>query len=100
MFDNVTLQFCMHYAFDSVQRARQMLENVAMYLRSGGVFIGTIPDADNILCVLLSFFDLPLGKKPGILTPLLSSIHVAQRPTARASWRRTHIRQFGVSLDI
>lgn len=45
MFDNVTLQFCMHYAWESVDKARAMLDNVARYLRKGGVFIGTIPDS-------------------------------------------------------
>uniref|UniRef100_V5EP13 mRNA cap guanine-N(7) methyltransferase n=2 Tax=Kalmanozyma brasiliensis (strain GHG001) TaxID=1365824 RepID=V5EP13_KALBG len=45
MFDNVTLQFCMHYAWESVEKARMMLDNVARYLRRGGVFIGTIPDS-------------------------------------------------------
>ncbi|EAU88166.2 mRNA capping methyltransferase [Coprinopsis cinerea okayama7 len=45
-FDVVSMQFCMHYAFETVQKARCMLENVSRYLRSGGVFIGTIPNSD------------------------------------------------------
>lgn len=48
MFDNVTLQFCMHYAWESVQKARMMLDNVSRYLRRGGVFIGTIPDSREL----------------------------------------------------
>lgn len=48
-FDTVTMQFCMHYAFQSVSKARMMLENVTRYLRSGGTFIGTIPDSENLL---------------------------------------------------
>lgn len=48
MFDNVTLQFCMHYAWESVQKARVMLDNVSRYLRKGGVFIGTIPDSREL----------------------------------------------------
>ena len=47
-FDNVTLQFCMHYAWENVSKARLMLENVSRYLRPGGVFLGTIPDADRL----------------------------------------------------
>ncbi|PWZ01293.1 hypothetical protein BCV70DRAFT_71405 [Testicularia cyperi] len=47
-FDNVTLQFCMHYAWEDVQKARTMLDNVARYLRPGGVFIGTIPDSAEL----------------------------------------------------
>ncbi|ETS59695.1 hypothetical protein PaG_06628 [Moesziomyces aphidis] len=48
MFDNVTLQFCMHYAWESVDKARIMLDNVARYLRKGGTFIGTIPDSREL----------------------------------------------------
>lgn len=48
MFDNVTLQFCMHYAWESVQKARIMLDNVSRYLCKGGIFIGTIPDSREL----------------------------------------------------
>ena len=43
-FDVVTMQFCMHYAFETEAAAHQMLDNVARYLRKGGRFIGTIPN--------------------------------------------------------
>ncbi|KAF5358252.1 hypothetical protein D9756_001837 [Leucocoprinus leucothites] len=48
-FDVVSMQFCMHYAFETVQKARCMLDNVTKYLRPGGVFIGTIPNSDFLL---------------------------------------------------
>ncbi|KAF5386724.1 hypothetical protein D9615_001830 [Tricholomella constricta] len=48
-FDVVSMQFCMHYAFETEQKTRCMLENVSRYLRRGGVFIGTVPNADNLL---------------------------------------------------
>ena len=48
-FDVVTMQFCMHYAFQSISKARMMLENVSRYLRRGGTFVGTIPDSRNLL---------------------------------------------------
>jgi mRNA (guanine-N7-)-methyltransferase len=48
-FDVVTMQFCMHYAFQSVSKARMMLENVSRYLKPGGTFIGTIPDSEQLL---------------------------------------------------
>ena len=47
-FDVVSMQFCMHYAFESVQKARLMLENVTRWLRKGGRFVGTIPN-DRLL---------------------------------------------------
>ncbi len=50
-FDVVSMQFCMHYAFESETKARTMLGNVSSWLRPSGVFIGTIPDADKLLYV-------------------------------------------------
>jgi mRNA (guanine-N7-)-methyltransferase len=57
-FDVVSMQFCMHYAFETVQKARIMLENVSRWLRPGGIFVGTIPNAEQLLYVfpLLIFF--------------------------------------------
>lgn len=51
----VTMQFCMHYAFETEAKARQMLENVARGLKPGGVFIGTTPNAEKLMFVLLAF---------------------------------------------
>ncbi|KNZ53110.1 mRNA cap guanine-N7 methyltransferase [Puccinia sorghi] len=48
-FQAVSLQFCMHYAFESEAKARTMMENVSKYLVTGGVMIGTIPDPDLLL---------------------------------------------------
>ncbi|ELU44634.1 mRNA capping enzyme [Rhizoctonia solani AG-1 IA] len=48
-FDVVSMQFCMHYAFESLQKVRTMLENVSDYLRPGGIFLGTIPNSDLLL---------------------------------------------------
>lgn len=45
------MQFCMHYAFENANKARMMMENVSRYLRVGGFFIGTIPDAEFLLYV-------------------------------------------------
>jgi len=52
-FDVVSMQFCMHYAFESEAKARCMLDNVSRYLRYGGVFIGTIPNNEKLLYVFL-----------------------------------------------
>lgn len=48
-YDVVTMQFCLHYAFESEEKARQMLSNVANSLSRGGKFIGTIPSSDAII---------------------------------------------------
>jgi mRNA (guanine-N7-)-methyltransferase len=44
----VSMMFCMHYAFETEEKARQMLKNVAGALKKGGRFIGTIPNSDVI----------------------------------------------------
>jgi mRNA (guanine-N7-)-methyltransferase len=49
LYDNVSMQFCMHYAFETPAKARMMMENVSRYLKSGGVFIGTIPNSALLL---------------------------------------------------
>ncbi|KAI9316387.1 guanine-N(7)-methyltransferase domain-containing protein, partial [Dichotomocladium elegans] len=48
-FDAVSMQFCMHYAFESEAKAKIMLENVSSRLRRGGRFIGTVPDSNWIV---------------------------------------------------
>ena len=48
MFDVVTMQFCLHYGWDTEENARKMLTNVAKWLRPGGIFIGTIPDEETL----------------------------------------------------
>ncbi|KAE9380237.1 guanine-N(7)-methyltransferase [Stipitochalara longipes BDJ] len=45
-FDVVSMMFCMHYAFESEAKARQMLKNVAGSLKKGGRFLGCIPNSD------------------------------------------------------
>jgi mRNA (guanine-N7-)-methyltransferase len=45
-FDMVTMMFCMHYAFESEEKARGMLRNVSGALKRGGRFIGCIPNSD------------------------------------------------------
>jgi len=47
-FDVVSMMFCMHYAFETEEKARQMLKNVACSLKKGGRFIGCIPNSDVI----------------------------------------------------
>jgi mRNA (guanine-N7-)-methyltransferase len=39
----------MHYAFETAQKARCMLRNVSEWLRPGGIFLGTVPNADQLL---------------------------------------------------
>lgn len=55
-FDVVSMQFCMHYAFESIQKTRMMLENVTRWLRPGGRFIGTIPNDKLLLSVPYEHF--------------------------------------------
>ncbi|KAI9659647.1 MAG: mRNA cap guanine-N7 methyltransferase [Alyxoria varia] len=45
-FDVVTMMFVLHYAFESEEKARMMLRNVAGSLKAGGRFLGAIPNSD------------------------------------------------------
>ena len=47
--DLVSCQFSFHYCFESLPSAECMLRNAAECLRPGGFFIGTIPDAYEIM---------------------------------------------------
>lgn len=43
------MQFALHYSWSTEARARQALANVSALLRPGGIFIGTMPDANVIV---------------------------------------------------
>ena len=48
VYDVVSCQFSLHYAFDTEEHARTAISNVASHLKSGGVFIATVPDATEL----------------------------------------------------
>ncbi|KAH0877419.1 hypothetical protein HID58_064813, partial [Brassica napus] len=48
-FDICSCQFAMHYSWTTEARARRALANVSALLRPGGVFVGTMPDANVII---------------------------------------------------
>lgn len=54
--DCPTLQFAMHYSWSTEARARRALANVSSLLRPGGIFIGTMPDANVIVKKLRAGF--------------------------------------------
>ncbi|KAH3672060.1 hypothetical protein WICMUC_004461 [Wickerhamomyces mucosus] len=58
--DVVSMQFCLHYGFESEIKARMMIENVARSLRPEGIFIGTIPNSDFLMFKMKR---LPPGEK-------------------------------------
>lgn len=47
--DLVSCQFAFHYSFESLPQAECMLRNASECLQPGGFFIGTIPDANEII---------------------------------------------------
>lgn len=54
-FDVVTSMFAIHYAFESEEKTRQMLRNVAGCLKKGGRFIGVCPNSDMISAKVAEF---------------------------------------------
>ncbi|KAJ9640809.1 uncharacterized protein PV06_06965 [Exophiala oligosperma] len=45
-FDVVSAMFTMHYAFESEEKVKMMLRNIAGALKKGGRFIGVVPNSD------------------------------------------------------
>ncbi|KAK4111394.1 guanine-N(7)-methyltransferase [Canariomyces notabilis] len=62
-FDVVSMMFCMHYAFETEQKARQMLQNVSGALKKGGRFIGCIPNSDVISARVSAFNERMKAKR-------------------------------------
>ncbi|WFD22041.1 mRNA (guanine-N(7))-methyltransferase [Malassezia equina] len=52
LFDTVSMQFCLHYGWDSEEHARTMLSNAARWLRPGGTLIGTTLDDETLFARL------------------------------------------------
>lgn len=46
--DCVSIQFALHYAFETEEKVKTLLNNVSRLLRPGGTFVGTIPSLDFI----------------------------------------------------
>ncbi|KAJ8902624.1 hypothetical protein NDN08_005944 [Rhodosorus marinus] len=61
MFDVVSSQFAIHYAFENEKRVRRLLENVSSRLKPGGFFIGTTPDANVLIRKLRAVEGLEFG---------------------------------------
>lgn len=47
--DLVSCQFAFHYSFESLPQAECMLKNASESLRPGGYFIGSIPNAKELV---------------------------------------------------
>ncbi|KAK6934370.1 mRNA (guanine-N(7))-methyltransferase domain [Dillenia turbinata] len=60
-FDIISCQFAMHYSWSTEARARRALANVSALLRPGGIFIGTMPDANVIIKKLREADGLEFG---------------------------------------
>ncbi|KAL4943653.1 hypothetical protein BDV06DRAFT_189348 [Aspergillus oleicola] len=54
-FDVVASMFTIHYAFESEEKTRQMLRNVAGCLKKGGRFLGVCPNSDVISSEVAKF---------------------------------------------
>lgn len=53
LYDAVTCMFALHYFFVSEKALKQFLHNVAINLKPGGYFFGTVPDGKSInQCVM------------------------------------------------
>lgn len=48
-FDFVSCQFAFHYCFETLQQAECMMKNASECLKPGGYFVGTIPNAYDLV---------------------------------------------------
>ncbi|KAI1334084.1 mRNA capping enzyme [Xylariaceae sp. FL0016] len=62
-FDIVSMMFCMHYAFETEDKARMMLQNVSGSLKKGGRFLGCIPNSHVIGDRVTKFNERMAAKK-------------------------------------
>ncbi|XP_047460133.1 mRNA cap guanine-N7 methyltransferase isoform X2 [Mugil cephalus] len=63
MFDICSCQFVYHYSFESEQKADTMLRNACERLKPGGFFIGTTPDAFELVKRLEASDSLSFGNE-------------------------------------
>ncbi|KAM6899687.1 mRNA cap guanine-N(7) methyltransferase [Xenentodon cancila] len=63
MFDICSCQFVYHYSFESEQKADMMLRNACERLKPGGLFIGTTPDAYELVKRLEASDSLSFGNE-------------------------------------
>ena len=63
-FDVVSMMFSMHYAFESEEKVKMMLRNVAGSLKKGGRFIGVVPNSDALASRVVEWHKMQAGKTP------------------------------------
>jgi mRNA (guanine-N7-)-methyltransferase len=89
-FDAISIQFALHYLFQSEARALNFFSNIAGRLAPGGVFLGTIPDAAVLIRRLRDVQAAPAGAGPagGAPTGWGNSLYSVQfdPAAAAASW--------------
>ena len=61
-FDIVTMMFSMHYSFESEDKVKNMLRNVAGSLKKGGRFIGVVPNSDSLAEKIKGWYETKKGK--------------------------------------
>jgi mRNA (guanine-N7-)-methyltransferase len=61
-FDIVTMMFSMHYSFESEDKVKNMLRNVAGSLKRGGRFIGVVPNSDSLAKNIKVWYDQKKAK--------------------------------------
>lgn len=69
----------MHYAFETESKVRTMLDNVTRYLRVGGMFVGTVPNDQQLMYGILRYWSIL--RLTGCVRERL-----AERPDNSPSW--------------
>lgn len=68
-FDVISMMFCLHYSFETEEKARGMLQNVAGALKKGGRFLGVMPNSDVISSKVEEHLKKDAALKPTSASP-------------------------------
>ncbi|KAL1304069.1 hypothetical protein AAFC00_000504 [Neodothiora populina] len=68
-FDVISMMFCLHYSFETEEKARGMLKNVAGALKKGGRFLGVMPNSDVISAKVEEYLKKDAASKPLSASP-------------------------------
>ena len=63
-FNITSCQFSIHYAFETHDKASMMLRNACENLHSGGYFVGTTVDSNELMLEIVILICIPLSFLP------------------------------------
>uniref|UniRef100_A0A915HPT7 mRNA cap guanine-N(7) methyltransferase n=1 Tax=Romanomermis culicivorax TaxID=13658 RepID=A0A915HPT7_ROMCU len=88
-FNLCSCQFSLHYSFSDMKRATMMLQNACECLKPGGYFIGTIPNAEQLVYLARQNDDLTFNNEVSSIKFELESLKEGEIPLFGAKYHFT-----------